>query len=68
MAKATTTSDPKLGRNAAEPPALQPSYGADIPAPRNFPRGGVTALGWLAGSGDTCLCRNISGDFSGKKE
>lgn len=45
--------------------ALQPSYGLHIPDP-TFPRGGVCALGWLAGDNDVSPLRNISVDDSGQ--
>lgn len=43
--------------------ALQPSYGLHVPDP-TFARGGVCAVGWLAGDNDLSPTRNISMDQS----
>jgi hypothetical protein len=43
--------------------ALQPSFGLHVPDP-TFQRGGVCAVGWLAGDNDLSPTRNISMDHS----
>jgi hypothetical protein len=40
--------------------ALQPTFGLPVPDP-TFPRGGICAVGWLAGSGDVTPLRTTSG-------
>ena len=51
----------------ADCPSLCESYGAPVADPTGFRKGGVTALGWLAGSGDVLPERNISADDSARQ-